>query len=297
MKSAYLAAKGFEKQLQDELNESNVIYDRLYISNHPFKQMMWALNCWKNPQLFSFQSIGEAARHLKSIQRNWALFPYQAFRRSKLIEEKLPFISQKPLSFPAEAFRAPLGSWTLLDENTLLYSATCTSPFPNGEPLFVENKKEPPSRAYLKLYEALSLLGDYPKPHDRCLEIGAAPGSWTWVLSNLKAHVIAYDRAPLDELIMTRKNVYFHQGDAFAALPESIGPVDWIFSDIICYPDRLYDWVQQWRMSGLCKRFVVTLKLQEGYTQDSIDRFRQIPHSTVQHLFHNKHELTWISKP
>ena len=48
---------------------------------------------------------------------------------------------------------------TLLDANTLLAATRCTSAFPNGEVAFVEDSETPPNRAYLKLWEALTLLG------------------------------------------------------------------------------------------------------------------------------------------
>ena len=49
---------------------------------------------------------------------------------------------------------------------------------------------------------------------------------------------------------------------AFALEPASVGPVDWLFSDIVCYPDRLLRLVEHWRASGLVKNFVCTIKFQ-----------------------------------
>src|SRR6516162_156805 len=112
---------------------------------------------WLNPRKFSFQSISEAANHLRAIQRNWWLHSVGTHRRAKLIQEQLPPLKPKPLTFPSKLPAAPLGSFTLLDENTMLYSAECSSPFPDGEVEFVENKTDPPSRAYLKLWELFTL--------------------------------------------------------------------------------------------------------------------------------------------
>ena len=75
-------------------------------------------------------------------------------RRATLIPEQLPKVSAKPLVFGTPAPAAPLGSWTLLDSGTVLAAPYCTSPFPNGEVDFVEDRAGPPSRAYLKLWEA-----------------------------------------------------------------------------------------------------------------------------------------------
>ncbi|MDR1306799.1 MAG: hypothetical protein LBK74_04415, partial [Treponema sp.] len=73
-----------------------------------------------------------------------------------------------------------------------------------------------------------------------------------------------------------------------------IGPVDWVFCDVACYPPRLYEWVEKLLGSGLCGNFVCTLKMQGKPDMDTVRRFAGIPGSQVLHLCHNKHELTWI---
>jgi hypothetical protein len=32
--------------------------------------------------------------------------------------------------------------------------------------------------------------------------------------------------------------------DAFTLKPEEIDTIDWLCSDVICYPPRLYEWVE-----------------------------------------------------
>jgi 23S rRNA (cytidine2498-2'-O)-methyltransferase len=86
-------------------------------------------------------------------------------------------------------------------------------------------------------------------------------------------------------------------GNAFAATPERIGPIDWLFSDVICYPDKLYDYVRLWLDSGLCQKFVCTLKFQGAEHYSAIARFAALPGSRLVHLFHNRHELTWLRGP
>ena len=189
---------------------------------------------------------------------------------------------------------APLGSWSLADAETIVASARCTSPFPNGEAQFVEDKEGPPNRAYLKLWEALTVLRRYPAPGERCVDLGASPGGWTWVLAKLGAQVIAIDKASLDPAIAAMPGVQQRQESAFGLAPESVGPVDWLFSDIICYPARLLRLIERWRGSGLVGNFVCTIKFQGETDHQSAASFAAIPGAQVLHLHHNKHELTFM---
>jgi 23S rRNA (cytidine2498-2'-O)-methyltransferase len=218
-----------------------------------------------------------------------------------------------------------MGAWTLLDAHTLVAASRCASPFPGGTIEFAEDREGPPSRAYLKLWEALTRCRRWPGPGDRCLDAGASPGGWTWALARLGARVTAVDRAPLDPRIAAaventvtkdavmedavtehaapaagilaagRPKVEFLRHDAFTLKPEDLGPMDWVFSDVICYPPRLYGWVEKWLASGLCENFVCTIKMQGGEPDmETVRLFAAIPGGTVVHLYHNKHELTWI---
>lgn len=286
-RNAFLAPVGLEEELKEELGPDAVQYGRLFVSERATTSY-WAQNTWYDPQLVSFQSINEAARYLRSQHSLWSFYPYQAIRRGHLIAAQLPYFSPKPIAFGSPLPEAPLGSWTLLDTNTLLASPLCSSPFADGEAQFIESRI-PPSRAYLKLWEIFTLLQKKPKRGDKCLEIGASPGSWTWVLQQLGAHVTAIDRAPLSELIQKLPNVFFQKGDAFSIEPKDI---DWIFSDVICYPEKLLEWIKKYLHLPI--HFVCTIKFQGKPDHRIIQEFATIKNSKLMHLSHNKHELTWI---
>jgi 23S rRNA (cytidine2498-2'-O)-methyltransferase len=290
----YLAPEGFTEKLIGELRNVKQVYDRLVLAEGPLQKSCWVQNIWYSPTVIPITSIGDGVRKLRDLQRNWALYPFSQHRRARLIEEQLPHVSRKKILFPSSVPLAPLGSWTLLDADTILASTSCSSPYPNGEFHFEECKIGPPSRAYLKLWEALTRVQQFPKPGERCLEVGASPGSWTWVLSQLGANVVAVDRAELDPAITANPLVQFIKGDAFKILPASGERFDWIFSDLICYPEKLYEWISAWMDSGQCSKFVCTIKLQGNEQEAAIARFAEVPGSQLLHLFHNKHELTWI---
>ena len=69
-------------------------------------------------------------------------------------------------------------------------------------------------------------------------------------------------------------------------------PVDWLLSDIICYPERLLGLVERWMAAG-ARNIVCTLKFQGETDHAAAEKFAAIPGGTVFHLAHNKHELTF----
>lgn len=292
--TAYLAAPGFEADLRAELGEIMAEHGRLFLAEGPPRPAAWAQNIWLDPVRLEVASIGEGAKALKAIQRNWWPYEFHLHRRTALLVDKLPKVSAKPLSFGQPAPSAPLGSFAWLDEGTLLAAAQCSSPFPNGEAGFIEDRQAPPNRAYLKLWEALTLAGPLPGPESRCLDLGASPGGWTWVLASTGAQVISIDKAPLAPAIAAMPNVDYRQGSAFGLEPAQIGPVDWLCSDVICYPKRLLLLIERWRESGLARNFICTLKFQGDTDHETARQFAAIPGSRLLHLSHNKHELTWI---
>ncbi|MBX7146773.1 MAG: hypothetical protein K1X44_05640 [Alphaproteobacteria bacterium] len=291
---AYLAAPDYEHTLEGELDHIITRYGRLFLCSSQKISPVWAINTWYNPIFLEIDSIKHAGRLLKSIQRNWAGYQFHLFRRAKLIEDHLPVIKFKPWPFPFKLPTAPLGSWCLIEPDLILAASQCSSPFPHGEIHFVENKNEPPSRAYLKLWEIFSKLQIWPKIKEKCIDFGSSPGSWSWVLAKLGTEVISIDKAPLVPNISKMSNINYINASAFSIQPKDIGPVDWIFADIACYPERLFKLVTLWLESGLCQRFICTIKFQGKDNYDIIKKFQAIPHSTTSHLFHNKHEATWV---
>jgi 23S rRNA (cytidine2498-2'-O)-methyltransferase len=292
--TGYLAREGFLPELQQELGDDLIeCHGQLVLARGPAKAVAWVANVWQDPVHMPIQSIGDAAKKLRAVQRNWALYSFAYHRRAALIADKLPKVSAKPLAFGAPVPAAPLGSWTLIAPDCMLAAASCSSPFPNGEVRFIEDRTAP-SRAYLKLWELLTLLGRRPNPSERCIDLGASPGGWSWVLQRLGAHVISVDKAPLDPSLAGLGGIEYRRESAFALDPQAIGPVDWLFSDVICYPKRLLTLVQRWLAAGTVRCFVCTVKFQGATDFDAMRAFAAIPGSRLLHLHHNKHELTWV---
>ena len=266
----------------------------LALSPDPPAPSCWALNIWTAPRLLPAPSIGAAARALRAIQRNWGFYPFDHTGRAALITARLPPLRPKPLRFPCAAPDSHLGAWTLLAPDQLLASPTQTSPFINGEVTFEQDRIGPPSRAYLKFWEACTFLRAWPQPGERCLDLGASPGGWTWAAATLGAQVTAVDRAPLDPSVAALPSVTARAQNAFAIDPAAEPPVDWLICDVVAYPAPLLDLVKTWIASGRAARIVCTVKFQGETDHAAATAFAAIPGARLLHLFHNKHELTFL---
>ena len=130
-------------------------------------------------------------------------------------------------------------------------------PFVKGV-LPIASDKAAPSRAFAKLLEAEQRLGLRLAPGETCVDLGASPGSWSYVALQRGARVTAVDRSPLRDDLMTNPRLTFQQGDAFKFTPDA--PVDWLLCDVIAAPERSAELVLDWARHRRCRRFVVTIK-------------------------------------
>ncbi len=294
VKAVYQPFRGFEKQLEEELGLELFSWGELLLSYKPAKACLWAQNIWYEPKVLEFASIGEAAKKLTSLGPLWVPYIHELARRSKLIAQKLPYVSTKRLEFGKALPSRKLGSFALLGQNLMLASANCLSERAGGEWEFLEDKALPPSRAYLKLWEVFSRFNIAPSKDASVLEIGAAPGGWAWVLAKYCQSLTTIDRSPLADNVASLPNIGHHIKDAFKAKPEEYPDVDWIFSDIIAYPPKLLEWLKPWFNDEKKRNYVCTIKLQDRKHYETVQEFAQIAGANVVHLYHNKHELTFI---
>ena len=162
--------------------------------------------------------------------------------------------------------------------------------------------REAPSRAYLKLLEAEARLGRAISARETCVDLGASPGGWTYVAAQRGARVTAVDRSELREDLMRHRAVRFQRGDAFRYEPDA--PVDWLICDVIAAAERSVELLLRWLERGLCRRFIVTIKLAEGDARGALARLkRELPQLAGPYfllkLCHNKKEISafGIAKP
>lgn len=146
------------------------------------------------------------------------------------------------------------------------------SPFPGGE-IPIASDKAAPCRAFAKLVEALARLGNGIRPGQTCVDLGASPGSWSYVALRRGAQVVAVDRAPLRADLMRDPNLKFQRGDAFSFEPDR--PVDWLLCDVIAAPQRSIDLVLRWAGQRWARWFVVTIKFKGSDDYPALDRLKK----------------------
>ena len=122
-----------------------------------------------------------------------------------------------------------------------------------------------PSRSTLKLEEAWHQFIPRQEwdrrlaPQMTAVDLGAAPGGWTWQLVHRQMQVIAVDNGPMDEHLLDSGLVEHLQADGFQFRPRR--PVDWMVCDIVEKPARNAALLETWIGEGRCREAVVNLKL------------------------------------
>lgn len=122
-----------------------------------------------------------------------------------------------------------------------------------------------PSRSTLKLDEALLtfLTADERerrlRPGMQAVDLGAAPGGWTWQLVQRHLRVVAVDNGPMDRELMDSGVVEHRREDGFRYRPAK--PVDWMVCDMVEQPARIARLVADWLAQGWCRECIFNLKL------------------------------------
>ena len=211
----------------------------------------------------------EAGRQRCRLIRQTFLETLQRRRRhllARLREEPAPFtvgdsLVQLILTAPDKAWLSVAPAPLPFEQRHLL------SAFPGGEVPMAADKAAP-SRAFAKLLEAELRLGRAIRPGETCVDLGAAPGSWTYVAVRRGAQVIAVDRSPLRDDLLRHPRVEFRSGDAFRFAPER--PVDWLLCDVIAAPERTQALLNEWVCHRWAQHFIVTFKLGDARAGDTL---------------------------
>jgi 23S rRNA (cytidine2498-2'-O)-methyltransferase len=156
--------------------------------------------------------------------------------------------------------------------------------------------QDAPSRAALKLDEALDGLYLAPSKGDLCVDLGAAPGGWTQRLLARGARVLAVDPAQLAKPLRTHPKLRHFQQNAFRFTPE--GPVDWLFCDMAWRPLEVAQLLAKWGKHHWATHLVANLKLPMRDKNAVLFKARRVLEEghwrqvRIRQLYHDRDEVT-----
>ena len=177
--------------------------------------------------------------------------------------------------------------------------------WPGGVPR-LRMPREAASRSTLKLAEAFfTLLGEDERnaslrPGLRAVDLGAAPGGWSWQLAHRGLRVTAVDNGPMAPSVLATEMVEHVRADGFTFRPQR--PVEWMVCDMVEQPARVAALVAEWIATGRCKRSIFNLKLPMKRRLEAVEQCRAILGKRLapggafelrfKHLYHDREEIT-----
>ena len=129
----------------------------------------------------------------------------------------------------------------------------------------VSMSADAPSRSYLKLAEAFEVFlskqeqQQLLRPRMTAVDLGAAPGGWTWQLAQRGLKVTAVDNGPLKGAAAAHPDIKHLRQDGFKFRPQR--PVDWLVCDMVEQPQRVAALMSEWFVGGHTTNAVFNLKL------------------------------------
>jgi 23S rRNA (cytidine2498-2'-O)-methyltransferase len=180
------------------------------------------------------------------------------------------------------------------------------SPWPMGIPRLAMPHGAP-SRSTLKLAEAfVTFLSGAERtrllrPGMRAVDLGAAPGGWTWQLAQRGLRVIAVDNGVLKGAVGKDSLVEHLRVDGLTYRPRR--PVDWMVCDMVLPPAQIAALVAGWMADGACRRTMFNLKLPMKKRYDEVRRCEALIHDALERrrarytlrfkqLYHDREEVT-----
>ncbi len=166
---------------------------------------------------------------------------------------------------------------------------------------------EAPSRSTLKLAEAIEIFmnrGDQTRllrQGMQAVDLGAAPGGWTWQLVSRGIRVTAVDNGPMKGVLAKHPLVTHLKQDGFKYVPRRA--VDWLVCDMVERPSRVATLIGDWFVAGRAKHAIFNLKLPMKQRVSAVDsalggirkrlndegiNFR----IKAKHLYHDRDEIT-----
>jgi 23S rRNA (cytidine2498-2'-O)-methyltransferase len=133
------------------------------------------------------------------------------------------------------------------------------------------------------------------------VDLGAAPGGWTWQLVRKHIRTIAIDNGSLHPDLLESGLVEHLRVDGFRYRPRH--PVDWLVCDMVEQPIRIAELVTDWIQAGWCRQALFNLKLPMKKRHEEVMRCRAVMTERLlregvsfslgfKQLYHDREEIT-----
>lgn len=180
------------------------------------------------------------------------------------------------------------------------------APWPMGIPR-LKLGRGAPSRSALKLSEAIMTFFSAEEAQEllheglSAVDLGAAPGGWTWQLVQRGLNVTAVDNGALDPKLLASNLVEHVREDGFHYWPKR--SVEWLVCDMVEKPARIAQLVARWVAAGKCQRAIFNLKLPMKKRWDELNRCRALIDTALgeqcyqlrfKQLYHDREEVTGL---
>ncbi len=233
----------------------------------------------------------DSGKELAALCKSFGNAVIGALRQKKILDPQSPnrlhvFFAHGDLAYLASA------------------SIAASAPWPLGIPR-LKFPRGAPSRSTLKLEEAfLVLMSDHErvrwlKAGMTAVDLGAAPGGWTWQLAHRSIRVTAVDNGPMDPELMQSGVVTHLREDGFRFRPRK--PVDWLVCDMVEQPRRIASLIARWLEEGACRYTIFNLKLpmkkRFEETRLCLDIVRAAASDVrARQLYHDREEITVFAR-
>lgn len=164
-----------------------------------------------------------------------------------------------------------------------------------------------PSRSTLKLEEAWHyfiprrIWDEKIEGGRRAVDLGAAPGGWTYQLVKKGMFVTAVDNGPMSDVLMETGQVSHMREDAFTFEPGK--PVDMMVCDVVDKPARVIELMARWAINRWAGILIFNLKLPMKKRFEEVEhRLEELEvilqeaeikyHLEARHLYHDREEIT-----
>jgi len=158
-----------------------------------------------------------------------------------------------------------------------------------------------PSRSYLKIEEALSVMGTPVERGQTVVDLGASPGGWSYAFLKRGCRVTAVDNGRLriedPERHGGRLTHLQQDGTLYQPDPGQV-PVDWLVSDMLISTGTNLWVLRKWFTHRWMRRFVVNIKLPQQHPYPVLkpieDFLNTIPgiRFSIRQLYHDRREVT-----